>query len=59
MALNSTKGREWRYADTEIEFGEFLKIYAEKLLDAQPENYHEALQSLLSATGSTKRFMPV
>ncbi|MCL4324323.1 MAG: hypothetical protein M1144_02525 [Candidatus Thermoplasmatota archaeon] len=42
---------EWRFTDTEREFGAALATSAEKVLSAPPEGYHEALTSLLAAAG--------
>jgi hypothetical protein len=47
------KGSEvkWRYSKEELEYGMFLKQYAQKLLDAKPEEYSGLLQGLLTASG--------
>ncbi|HDM25564.1 MAG TPA: hypothetical protein ENG24_03095 [Thermoplasmatales archaeon] len=54
LALNKAKDKRWQYSNTEIEFGEFLKEYASKLLNSKPETYHDALQNLISAAGLTE-----
>jgi len=46
--------RRWQYSQLEIEYGEFLKEYAKSLLDSKPDEYHNALQELLTASGSTE-----
>ena len=38
----------------EIEYGDFLKDHAKKLLDSEPKKYHKALKELLSASGSSE-----
>lgn len=42
---------EWRFSNTEREFGSAHASQAGKLLTASPEEYHEALASLLAAAG--------
>lgn len=42
---------EWRFTNTEREFGSAHAAQASKLLSASPEEYHEALSSLLAAAG--------
>jgi len=54
LALNKARDKRWQYSNTEVEFGEFLKDYALKLLNSEPEGYHHALQDLLSAAGLTE-----
>ena len=54
LALNKARDKRWQYSDTEAEFGGFLKEYALKLLNSKPEEYHQALQALLSAAGLTE-----
>lgn len=55
LALKQGASKKWQYTKTEIDFAQFLKEPALKLLDSKPKDYHDKLQSLLSATGSTKR----
>jgi hypothetical protein len=50
---------EWRFTNTEKEFGEALSPAALKLLKASPEEYHSALSELLSAAGVTAWGTPV
>lgn len=54
LTFESSKGKEWQYSLIEKEFAAFLKEYTKKLVEAGPEKYHEALQSLLKATGCTE-----
>lgn len=54
LTFESSKGKEWQYSQVEKEFAAFLKEYTEKLVEASPERYHEALQSLLKAAGCTE-----
>ncbi len=55
LALDQGAGKKWQYTKTEIDFAQFLKEPASQLLTSDPEDYHEKLQNLLSATGSTKK----
>jgi hypothetical protein len=55
LALGRESSKKWQYDKTEIDFASFLQDKAKALLEAEPEDYHEALQALLSATGSTER----
>jgi hypothetical protein len=45
---------KWKYSKEEIEYGEFLKDHAKKLLDVAPAEYSTALQELLTASGSSE-----
>jgi hypothetical protein len=45
----------WKYSPVEKELGEHLQVFAKKLLKAQSQNYHDALQELVFATGSTEK----
>lgn len=55
--LSFEKGQDtkWQYSKQEIEYGEFLKEYAKKLLDATPKSYSKALQNLLTASGTDEK----
>ncbi|MCK5414961.1 MAG: hypothetical protein KAJ35_06240, partial [Thermoplasmata archaeon] len=55
LTLGKEASKKWQYDHTEIDFATFLQDKAKDLLDAEPEEYHGALQALLSATGSTER----
>jgi hypothetical protein len=55
LALEQGASKKWQYTKTEIDFAQFLKEPASRLLNSEPEQYHDNLQSLLSATGSTKK----
>lgn len=52
LALGKGEERKWQYRKEEIEFGEFLREYAERLLKAEPEEYVERLKELLTAAGA-------
>lgn len=54
LNFDNWKGKEWLYTEIEREYAEYLKEFTKKLLDATPEKYHEALQELLRASGSTE-----
>ena len=53
LVFEKGKDEKWKYSDVEIEYGQFLKEYAEKLLNAESKKYHKALQELLTASGSS------
>jgi hypothetical protein len=55
LALSQGASKKWQYTKTEIDFAQFLKEPASRLLQSKAGEYHENLQSLLSATGSTKK----
>jgi hypothetical protein len=55
LTLGKESSKKWQYDRNEIDFANFLQDKAEALLKAKPGEYHEALQALLSATGSTER----
>jgi len=52
LALGRGEERKWQYRKEEIEFGEFLREYAGRLLEAKPENYLKRLKELLAAAGA-------
>lgn len=54
LVFEKGEDKKWQYSPVEIEYGEFLKEYAKKLLDSQPKGYHRALQELLTASGSSE-----
>ena len=54
LVFGKAKDKKWQYSQVEIEYGDFLKEYAKKLLDSEPKNYHKALQELLTAGGSSE-----
>jgi hypothetical protein len=51
-AMGEAKGIEWKFTNTERDFGSFLKQYAEQLLQCEPDKYAETLKSLLSVSGN-------
>ncbi len=55
LALDAATGKEWQFTKEQLDFGVFLKDYAEKLIVSEGENYHESLQELLKASGSTQK----
>ena len=54
LVFGKGKDKKWQYSQVEIEYGEFLKDYAKKMLKSEPKNYHKTLQELLSASGSSE-----
>jgi hypothetical protein len=51
MVINKHSDSKWKYSKIDIESGEFLKPYLSKLLEGNPEEYHETLQQVLTASG--------
>ena len=54
LVFGKAKDKKWQYSQVEIEYGDFLKDHAKKLLDSEPKKYHKALKELLSASGSSE-----
>jgi len=54
LVFGKGKDKKWKYSQVEIEYGEFLKDYVKKLLDSKPDEYHKALQELLTVSGSSE-----
>ncbi|MEW5760118.1 MAG: hypothetical protein AB1779_05075 [Candidatus Thermoplasmatota archaeon] len=57
LALGKEGGKEWKYDKVETELGIYLKEYAKKLLECLPEEYNNALQALLHASGLIERLV--
>ncbi len=55
FAMDQGQDMSWKYSPVEKELGEHLQGYAKKLLNAQSQNYHDVLQDLVFATGSTEK----
>jgi hypothetical protein len=54
LVFGKAKDKKWQYSQIEVEYGDFLKEHAKKLIDSEPKNYHKALQELLSSSGSSE-----
>lgn len=54
LALGKGSDKKWQYSEVEIEYGEFLREYAKKLLHSNPKDYHKNLKELLTASGFTE-----
>ncbi|MBM4248060.1 MAG: hypothetical protein FJ149_01215 [Euryarchaeota archaeon] len=54
LAMGIEANRQWQYMVHEREFAEYLLPAARKFLESTPETYHQNLQAMLSATGSTE-----
>ena len=52
-ALGEGQSSKWKYEDSEIESGEFMSEYVQKLLNAEGEEYAQSLKTLLKMSGST------
>jgi hypothetical protein len=57
LVFKKGKDTKWQYSKQEIEYGEFLKEYAERLLESNPKNYTKALQELLTVSGSNEKII--
>lgn len=55
LAMDQGQDMSWKYSPVEKELGQHLQTYAKKLLTAQSQNFHDALQDLIFATGSTEK----
>ena len=53
LALNRAAGQEWRFGQSERDFGAELADAAGALLTAEPGGYHDALAALAQAAGVT------
>jgi hypothetical protein len=54
LAFGKGTETKWKYSKEEVEYGEFLKDHARKLLDVKPEEYSIIFQELLTACGSSE-----
>jgi hypothetical protein len=45
---------KWKFSKVEIESGEFLQPYIDTLLNASSELYHDSLQKVINASGSSE-----
>jgi hypothetical protein len=52
QAVGKAKDRNWMFSKVEIETGEFLRPFVERLLNETPEAYHSVFQELFNASGS-------
>jgi len=51
MVINKHTDSKWKFSKIDIESGEFLEPYLEKLLEGDPNEYHEILQKVLTSNG--------
>jgi len=54
LTLGKAIDLKWQFSKQEIEYGEFLAPYTQKLLSAESSDYRTALQNLLNASGSSE-----
>jgi len=59
LNMETTSGREWKFSDEQRDVGIFLQPFAKELMEAEPGTYHEAMETLLRYTGSTKEISPL
>lgn len=55
LHLGEAKGKEWKFAEEEVEFADYLRDFVGELFRSTGERYHRALQNLLTASGSGER----
>ncbi len=53
IALGKGSSKKWKYTESEVDSGEFMVEYIEKLLDSSGKEYAQALQDLVKVSGST------
>ncbi len=53
-AFGKGDSKRWKYEDSEVESGEFLSEFIEKLLESDDEEYAEHLQQVVKMSGSTE-----
>lgn len=51
-AMGLLKGKEWLFTKEELDYGRYLATFSKELLDADAGGYEEALQNLMTASGS-------
>ncbi len=52
LAIDSLKGKEWLFTKEELDYGKYLGEFCKSLLECDEKLYKEALQNLLTASGS-------
>jgi len=51
-AVGEGQSRSWQFTREEMDFGTYLAPFAQRLMEATGDGYHEALQLLLEASGN-------
>jgi len=54
LAFGKAEDKKWQYSQIEVEYGEFLKECAKKLLNSEPKEYHKYFKELLTNSGSSE-----
>ena len=52
VAVGEADSRAWQFTTEERDFGKYLSDFVKALLDASGDAYHEALENMLTASGS-------
>ena len=52
LDLDALKGKEWQFTKEELDYGRYLADFTKALLGSEPDEYKDALQNLLTASGS-------
>jgi hypothetical protein len=53
-AVGEGEGRNWQFTKEEIDFGNYLRTFAEMMLKAHGNEYDDALRNLLTASGTSE-----
>ncbi len=53
-ALGEAQSRSWQFTKEEMDFGSYLKDFASSLMESEGSAYQEALQLLITASGSVE-----
>ncbi len=54
VALGALKGREWQFSKEELDYGAYLANFINTLLNTESGKYSDALQCLLTASGTNE-----
>ncbi|MDD1768501.1 MAG: hypothetical protein LUQ55_00785 [Methanomassiliicoccales archaeon] len=52
IAVGESEGKAWQFTKEEMDFGSYLSTFASKLLQSDGDEYHDALQLIVQASGS-------
>lgn len=55
VAIGESEGKAWQFTKEEMDFGSYLSIFASKLLQSDGDEYHDALQLIVQASGSIEQ----
>lgn len=55
VAIGESEGKAWQYTKEEIDFGSYLSTFASRLVQSDGDEYHDALQLIVQASGSIEK----